>query len=167
MSINEWLKGLKRGRPPISEFYTSYKIHHKAIKNFGRSWNFLVMMGFIILTYHIPIDVINVLINRRYLEIPGIFVKGLGLAWYAYKICQLNDVDNKVVPYLYKHSLYSPEEMASIEKYVLYHELGLNFYGIKISGPLIIKVGLLIINLILPTIYALLSNQIFGSMKSA
>lgn len=162
-AINDWLKSLKRGRPSIVEFYASYKIHHKAIKTFGRNWNFLVMMGFIILTYHIPIDLINVLINRKYTDIAGILVKVLGLSWYTYKICELNDADNKIVPYLYKHNLYTAEEMTAIEKYALYHELGLNFYGIKISGSLIVKVGLLIINLIIPTIYALVSNKIFGS----
>ena len=163
-SINDWLKTLKRTRPQLAEFYAAYKIHHKAIKMFGRSWNFIVLMGFIILTYHIPIDVFNVLINRRYTDIAGIVVKALGLGWYTYKICLLNDVDSKVVPYLYKHSLYNTEEMIAIEKYALYHELGLNFYGIKVSGPLIVKVGLLFINLIIPTIYALVSNQMIGPM---
>jgi hypothetical protein len=158
--IREWLKTLKKTRPPITEFYTSYKIHHKAIKVFGRNWNFIVVMGFIILTYHIPIDVLNILLNHRYTDIAGVVVKVLGLTWYTYKICSLNDVDSKVVPYLYKHQLYSTEEMLAIEKYAIYHELGLNFYGIKISGPLIIKVGLLVINLIIPTIYALVSNRL-------
>jgi hypothetical protein len=71
------------------------------------------------------------------------------------------------VPYLYKHNLYNAEEMTAIEKYALYHELGLNFYGIKINGPSIIKVGLLLLNLIIPTIYALFSNQIIGPVDSA
>lgn len=164
-SINDWLKTLKKTRPPLTDFYAAYKIHHKAIKIFGRNWNFIVLMGFIILTYHIPIDLFSVLIKQRYTEIAGIVVKGLGLSWYTYQICQLNDIDNKLVPYLYKHSLYSTEEMAAIEKYVLYHDLGLNFYGIKISGKLIIKVGLLVINLIIPTIYALLSNQMLGPVN--
>jgi len=164
-SVNDWLKNLKRQRPSIAEFYTTYKVHHKAIKTFGRNWNFIVMMGFIILTYHIPIDVLSVLIKRRYSDIMGIVVKVLGLSWYTYKICRLNDVDNKVVPYLYKHNLYSQEEMDAVEKYVIYHELGLNFYGIKISGPLIVKGGLLTINLIIPTLYGLFSNKVFGPLN--
>ena len=162
-SINDWLKRLKHTRPPINEFYASYKVHHKAIKMFGRNWNFIVLMGFIILTYHIPIDVFNVLLNHYYTDIAGIVVKVLGLSWYTYNICKLNDMDSKIVPYLYKHSLYTTEEMAAIEKYTLYHELGLNFYGIKISGPLIVKLALLTINLIVPTIYALVSNKLIGS----
>jgi len=158
--INEWLKSLKRNRPQITDFYASYKNHHKAIKDFGRNWNFIVVMGFIILTYHIPIDLLNILLNRSYTDITGVVVKALGLGWYTYKICRLNDVVSKVVPYLYKHGLYSTEEMPAIEKYALYHELGLNFYGIKLSGPLIVKVGLVLINLIIPTIYALVTNQL-------
>jgi len=161
-SINDWLKNLKRTRPQIADFYASYKVQHKAIKVFGRNWNFIVFMGFIILTYHIPIDVLNIFLNHKYTDIAGVVVKTLGLSWYTYNICKLNDVDSKVVPYLYKHSLYSTEEMQAIEKYVLYHDLGLNFYGIKISGPLIVKGALLTINLIIPTIYALVSNRIIG-----
>lgn len=162
-SINIWLKSLKRARPTIADLYTGYKIHHKAIKEFGRNWNFIVMMGFIILTFHIPIDILNVIMNRKYTDIAGILVKSLGLGWYTYNVCRLNDMDNKVVPYLYKHSLYTTEEMTAIEKYAVYHELGLNFYGIKISGPLIVKIGLILINLIIPTIYALVSNQFFST----
>jgi hypothetical protein len=164
-SLNDWLKTLKHTRPQIADFYISYKVHHKAIKVFGRNWNFIVVMGFIILTYHIPIDVLSVLINGRYKDIAGILVKSLGLAWYTYKICQLNDMGAKVVPYLYKHNLYNTEEMTQVEKYTLYHDLGLSFYGIKISGTLIVKLGLLFINLIIPTIYALVSNKLIGSLN--
>jgi len=164
-SINDWLKSLKRIRPTLSEFYAAYKIHHKAIKAFGRNWNFIILMGFIILTYHIPIDLFSIVLNRRYTDIVGIVIKSLGLGWYTYKICRLNDMGSKVVPYLYKHELYSAEEMNAVERYVLYHELGLNFYGIRISGPLIMKVGLLVLNLIIPTIYALFANQIIGPVQ--
>jgi hypothetical protein len=156
-SINDWLKSLKCMRPSIEEFYKVYKQHHKAIKAFGRNWNFLVFMGFIILTYHIPIDLINVIVNNKLMDIPGIVVKTLGLAWYTYKICELNDMDMKIISYLYKHDLYYTE-IAKIEKYAFHHELGLSFYGIKINGPLILKVSLLFINLVIPTIYAVLTN---------
>jgi hypothetical protein len=162
-SINVWIKTLKRDRPLIGDFFVAYKLHHKAIKTFGRAWNFIVVMGFIILTYHIPIDIFNVVIQHKYDDIAGIVVKSLGLLWYTYNICRLNDMDNKVVSYLYKHNLYSKEEMEQIEKYAIYHELGLSFYGIKINGPLIIKLALLTINLIIPTVYALISNQIIGT----
>jgi hypothetical protein len=162
-SINNWLKSIKRIRPSIDEFYNSYKQHHKAIKTFGRGWNFLVFMGFIILTYHIPIDLINVIVNHKLNDIAGILVKSLGLGWYTYKICELNDMDTKVISYLYKHELYDKENMEKIEKYATYHELGLRFYGIKINGPLILKIGLLTINLIIPTIYALITNKLISS----
>jgi len=156
-SINDWLKSLKMNRPPLEEFYNSYKQHHKSIKTFGRNWNFLVFMGFIILSYHIPIDLISVIVNRKYIDIAGIVIKSLGLGWYTYKICELNDMDTKVISYLYKHQLYSTD-METIEKYAQYHELGLKFYGIKINGPLILKFGLLIVNLVIPTIYAVITK---------
>jgi hypothetical protein len=161
-SINLWLKAIKRERPSIEEFYIKYKLHHKAIKSFGRTWNFIVLIGFIILTYHIPIDVLSVFINHSYTDITGIVIKSLGLFWYTYQICRLNDMDNKVVPYLYKHNLYSSDEMTQIEKYTTYNELGLSFYGIKINGSAIIKLFLLTVNLIIPTLYALISNKIIG-----
>jgi len=140
----------------------SYKTHHKAIKIFGKNWNFLIFMGFINLTYHIPIDVISVIIHRRYKDIAGILVKSLGLAWYTYNICSINDMETKVIPYLYKHNLYTLEEIQTIEKQIVYQELGLNFYGIKINGTLILKITLLTINLVLPTIYGLVSNKLIA-----
>ena len=161
-SINIWLKTLKRTRPVINDFFVAYKLHHKSIKSFGRAWNFIVVMGFIILTYHIPIDISNVIIQHRYDDSAGVVVKTMGLLWYTYNICRLNDMDNKVISYLYKHNLYSKEEMEQIEKYSMYHELGLSFYGIKINGPLILKLFLLTINLIIPTVYALISNKLIG-----
>jgi len=161
-SINIWLKTLKQTRPEIDDFLISYKTHHKAIKAFGKNWNFLIFMGFINLTYHIPIDVISVIIHRRYKDIAGILVKSLGLAWYTYNICSINDMETKVIPYLYKHKLYTLEEIQTIEKQIVYQELGLNFYGIKINGTLILKIALLTINLVLPTIYGLVSNKLIA-----
>lgn len=165
-SINNWLKKLKRERPPINVLYDGYKRHHKAIKEFGRYWNFIIFMGFVILTYHIPIDIFNVVLNHRYTDIVGIAVKTLGLCWYTYKICELNDMDNKVVSYLYTHNLYSIEDMEMIEKYTTYQGLGLNFYGLTITGSLVVKLGLPTINLIIPTLYALVSNKLIGNVGS-
>jgi hypothetical protein len=119
-------------------------------------------MGFIILTYHIPVDLVNIIYNNRYTDSAGVIVKSLGLGWYVYQICQLNNQDTRVISYLYKHGLYTIEEMAVIERYAKYHELGLNFYGIKIDGTIIIKGSLVTINLIIPTIYAIVTNKLFG-----
>jgi uncharacterized protein (DUF486 family) len=162
-SINEWLKSLKHTKLSLDEFLNSYKKHHKVIKVFGRNWNFIVFTGFVILTYHIPIDIISVFIHKQYANIAGIIVKTLGLGWYTYKICTLNDTGNKVIPYLYKHNLFPSEHMKIIEKYADHHDLGLKFYGIKIDGLHILKFGLLFINFVLPTIYALVSNKLVGN----
>jgi len=161
-SIELLLKSLKKHPVLLEEFYSSYKLHRRAIKTFGRNWNFIVFMGFIILTYHIPIDIANVFYNHVYTDITGITLKTGALSWYIYKICRLNQFDTKVISYLYKHRMYSTEDIELVEKYAKYHELGLNFYGIKIDGSLIIKVLLLSINLLLPTVYALVSNRILG-----
>jgi hypothetical protein len=158
-SINIWLKSLKHNRPALEEFYKTYKIQHRFIKVFSQHWNFIIFIGFINLTYHIPIDLVNIIYNNRYTDVVGVSIKSFALGWYLYLICMLNDMDTKVISYLYKHQLYTIEEMASIEKYAIYNVLGLDFYGIKINGTLIIKGGLITINLIIPTLYALVSNK--------
>lgn len=65
------------------------------------------------------------------------------------------------IAYLYKHRLYAYSDLADIEKYAAYKPLGLDFYGIKINKPYLFKTLLLIFNLILPTLYALVSNHAF------
>jgi len=164
-AIKNWLKNVKRSRPVIEEFYKEYKVHHRAIKEFSKHWNFIICMGFIILTYHIPIDLINIIYNKYYIDVPGLIVKSSALGWYTYQICALNDLDTNVISYLYKHDLYNTDEMERIKQFGIYNELGLNFYGIKIDGSFILKYGLLIINFIIPTVYALISNNIVGSSR--
>lgn len=158
--IREWLKDIKKRRPPLEVFYLEYNGHYKSIKELGHYWNILIFIGFLLLTFHVPIDVISIIYRHYYYDIFGLVVKLLSLLWYTWRICDLNEYETYLVSYLYKHRVFPYEELQDIEKYSAYRPLGLNFFGLKINKAFIIKVVLLTLNLILPTIYALFSNNI-------
>ena len=161
-NIRLFIKDLKKSRPHIEDFYHKYNSHHKQIKTFAKYWNFLIFFGFLLLTFHVPIDLMSIIYNHVYLDIPGFIIKLFALGWYTYCICHLNNYETKIIPYLYKHQIYDVDKIEEIKKYIEYRKIGLDFYGIKMNGNLIIKLGLILINLIIPTIYALFSNKIIG-----
>jgi hypothetical protein len=158
--INEWLKDLKEIRPQLNDFYNQYNSHYRNIKELAKYWNILIFVGSLLLTFHVPIDLISIIYKQYYYDIFGLVVKITSLLWYLWRICELNDNEQYIISYLYKHRIYEISDIEGIEKYVVYRPLGLNFYGIKINKAFIIKIGLITINLIIPTIYALVSNRI-------
>jgi hypothetical protein len=166
--IRDWLKKLKKKyknqsielKHDDSEFYNEYNKHYSKIKNFSKYWNFLIFIGFILLIAHIPIDLISIIYLNQLFDIPGVIIKTSALIWYLYCICQLNDYEDKIIPYLYKHRIYDDDQIEYISKYIKYRPLGLNFYGIKISGSYLIKYLIIGLNLLIPTLYALLSKSI-------
>jgi len=166
--IKDWLKKLKKKYKNQSleliheenDFYSEYNIHYTKIKNFAKYWNFLIFIGFIILIAHIPIDLIAIIYEKELFDIPGVIIKTSALSWYLYCICQLNDYEDKIIPYLYKHRIYNDTQIDYINKYIKYRPLGLNFYGIKISGTYLTKYLIIGLNLLIPTIYALFSKSI-------
>ncbi len=159
--IRQFLKDLKKTRPSIEYFYSEYNEHHKKIKIFARYWNFIIFLGFILLTFHVPIDLLAVVFAKKYYDIPGFIIKLLALAWYTNCICYLNNYNDKIIPYLYKHKIFKNEQIDKLDKYVSNRPICLNFFGIIINGKTIIKIGLLFINLVIPTLYALFSTHIF------
>jgi hypothetical protein len=167
-NLKEWLKQLKKKyknqcndlKHDNDDFYNVYNLHYNTIKNFAKYWNFLIFIGFILLIGHVPIDLIAILINKTLFDIPGVIIKSSALVWYLYCICQLNDYEDKIVPYLYKHRIYKDDQIEYINKYIKYRPLGLNFYGIKISGSYITRYLIIGINLLVPALYALLSKTI-------
>jgi hypothetical protein len=166
--LKDWLKGLKKKYKNQSirlihndnDFYKEYNLNYNIIKNFAKYWNFLIFIGFILLIAHIPIDLIAIVYLKQLFDIPGVIIKTSALVWYLYCICQLNDYEDKIIPYLYKHRIYNDDQIEYISKYIKYRQLGLNFYGIKISGTFIIKYLIIAINLLVPTIYAVFSKNI-------
>lgn len=161
-NIKDFIKSLKKNRPSIEQFFIEYNKHHKKIKNFSKYWNFMIFFGFLLLTFHVPIDIISIVYNQYYYDIPGFIIKFAALLWYTYCICYLNNYSDKIIPYLYKHKIFECNKIDEIEKYIVNRQIGLNFYGIKITGNSIIKIGLIVLNLVIPTIYALFSNKIIG-----
>jgi hypothetical protein len=168
--IRDWLKNLKKKYKnqnitlihDDNDFYKEYNLNYSIIKNFAKYWNFLIFIGFILLIAHIPIDLISIIYDKQLLDIPGLIIKTSALGWYLYCICQLNDYEDKIIPYLYKHRIYNDDQIEYISKYIKYRPLGLNFYGIKISGTYIVKYLIIIINLLVPTIYAIFSKNIIN-----
>ena len=166
--IRSWLKSLKKKYKNQSleivhddnDFYKEYNLNYSSIKNFAKYWNFLIFIGFILLIAHIPIDLIAIIYLNQLFDIPGVIIKTSALGWYLYCICQLNDYEDKIIPYLYKHRIYNDNQIEYINKYIKYRSLGLNFYGIKISGTYISKYLIIIINLLVPTLYAIFSKNI-------
>lgn len=166
--IRDWLKSLKKKYKNQSlelehedcDFYKEYNLNYSEIKNFAKYWNFLIFIGFLLLIAHIPIDLISIVYEKVYFDIPGLIIKTGALGWYLYCICQLNDYEDKIIPYLYKHRIYNDNQIEYISKYIKYRPLGLNFYGIKISGTYISRYLIIGINLLIPTIYTLFSKNI-------
>jgi hypothetical protein len=162
-NIRLWLKSIKDKTPTLENFYLEYNYHYKRIRVFGYYWNFLIFLGVLLLSIHVPIDLVSILYNKYYYDTFGLVIKLISLLWYLWRICDLNEYETFIVSFMYKHRLYSMEEIADLEKYFSYRPLGLDFYGIKINKSLIIKVVLLLLNLVVPTLYALLSSSIVSS----
>jgi hypothetical protein len=157
-SIEDWLKDMKVRRPSLDDFYNEYNEQHRKSLYFSRYWNFMIFIGFLLLTFHVPLDLVSVIYQRVWVDLPGFIIKIFSLAWYIYHICSLNDTESFLISYFYKHRLYSIQEMEGIERYMGYRPLGLDFYGIKINKSFVMKIALVVFNLIIPTLYALFSN---------
>jgi hypothetical protein len=129
--IRDWLKRLKKKyrnqklelEHEDCDFYKEYNLNYGIIKNFAKYWNFLIFIGFILLLAHIPIDFISIVYEKVYFDIPGLIIKTGALAWYLYCICQLNDYEDKIIPYLYKHRIYTDNQIEYISKYIKYRPL--------------------------------------------
>lgn len=159
-SAKLWITTLGKKNPSLDQFYIDYNFHCKKIRRFGIHWNFIVFLGFLLLTLHVPIDLISIIYEKNYYDIPGAIVKGFALAWYLFCICSLDDLESRVVSTLYKERLYSLEDLQMIEKYIEFRGLGLDFYGLRINTAYIMKIVIFISNFIIPTAYAFLQGFI-------
>ena len=157
LCVKEWLQTV--GGQHIDTFYTQYNEHCKAIRRFAVHWNFVIFLGFLLLTFHIPIDVVSVVVDKNYQDVPWAVIKGLALAWYLYCICALNNLEGQVVSHVYKARVYSLDDMKVLERYITYRGLGLDFYGIKINTGWVMKVVIVLSNLAAPTLYAVLKTH--------
>ena len=160
-SIDDWLRKIKKDHISLSEFYLQYNWHYKQIKILARNWNVILFAGFLLLMFHVPIDLISIVYKHYYYDIPGLVIKLSSLVWYTWKICALNEYENIIIARLYKHRVYTVQEIQDFQKYAVCRPVGLNFYGIKISTGFVTKIIIVVLNLAIPTLYALLKNNIF------
>jgi hypothetical protein len=164
-SVQEWIYDLKPGSWTLSQFYLMYNAHSRRAEVFSKNWNFVIFLGIVLLTFHVPIDLVSIMYNKYYYDIFGLIIKAFSLLWYLMRICELNDIEGVLVSRLYKYRIFSQEEIKEIETYMTYRQLGLDFYGIRINKAAIIKVLLVVANLLVPTLYALASNEYFAGSR--
>lgn len=157
-AIRLWLTTLDSNYKYACRFYIEYNKHCKASMNLSKNWNLIIFMGFLLLTFHVPVDLLSIIVDGNLFEIPGAIIKGLALAWYLYCICNLNDFDERVVSHLYKQRIFGLEDMQMIEQYTARRRVGLDFYGIQINTAFVMKVLLLLLNLIIPASYSLIKK---------
>jgi hypothetical protein len=160
--LHKWLHELKLRKPPIDEFYNQYNKFYKKIKFFAKYWNILIFLGFIMLTFTIPFDIISIIYYKNYFNFASVIIRSILLSWYTYCICYYNRYEKYIPSYLYKHRIYRQHTIKGIEKYMVYRPIGLNFYGFTINGTLIMKSIVLLFNIILPTIYGIISNKVIS-----
>lgn len=160
--LHKWLHELKLRKPDINTFYKQYNKHYKRIKLFAKYWNILIFLGFVMLTFNLPLDIISILYYSEFYNLPSIIIRFVLLIWYTYCICYYNFYEKYIPSYLYKHRIYEQYKIKGIEKYMTYRPISLNFYGFTINGHLIMKSIVLFINIILPTIYGLVSNKLIN-----
>ncbi len=161
-SLKLFLKEIKTTKPTVQQFSEKYFIEYKKTRLFAKKWNFMIYIGFILLSFHIPVDLISILVSKKYYDIPGFIIKTISLIWYTYCICNLNNLDNKLIKYLNKHQLYHKDDIDELNNYIQARPLGIDLYGFKLNGNFIIQLIIIIINFILPIIYGLVSNNIIN-----
>jgi hypothetical protein len=161
-AIRAWLRSLKNNKPTLENFYAQYNEQYKKSKLLAVHWNLMIFAGFLLLTFHVPIDLVSILYSHFYYDIFGLIIKLASLMWYLWCICELNEYETYIPSYLYKHRIFDVESIRELEKFFEYRPVGLNFYGIKINKPAIIKVVLVLVNLVIPTGYALFSSKILN-----
>ena len=160
--LHKWLHEMKLTRPDENIFYKQYNRHYKRIKLFAKYWNVLIFLGFVMLTFNLPLDIISIIYYNGYYSLPSIIIRTILLSWYTYCICYYNFYERYIPSYLYKHRIYNQYTIKGIEKYMKYRPISLNFYGFTINGHLIMKYIVLFINILLPTIYGLVSNRLIN-----
>lgn len=166
-ALKEWIQEMRRTTYSMEGFYLTYNINHRRASVFGKNWNFIIFLGIVLLAFHIPIDLVSIMYNKYYYDIFGLVIKTLSLCWYLLRICELNDCEAHLIAHLYKYRVYSQEVIKEIEMYMGYKTLGLDFYGLKVNRGVIVKGILLVLNVLLPTLYALASNEYFRVSSSS
>lgn len=140
-------------------FFAAYDEEHEKNRRLGNTWNLIIFLVIMVLTLNLPADLLGILVNRKLEVIPGLVMKSLGLVWYLLCICKLNYMEEYVTNYLHKHHVLQ-DDCEEIMRYMEVRRLGLNFFGLRITYGLLAKVAVIGFNVVLPTLYGLVSNHI-------
>jgi hypothetical protein len=158
--IKKQIKSLKVSDNLKKDFYVIYDTEYKKNRKLANIWNRYIFVVILVLFFNIPIDLIAIYFKGILYGIPGVVIKLFGFIWYIICVCKLNHMEKYSISYLHKHH-YLTNEIDEITKYTTVRPLCLNFYGIRITFEIVMKMLLILINLIIPTIYGLISNKIF------
>ncbi len=150
-------------------FFTAYEAEYEANRRIANSWNLIILLVILVLTLNLPADLLGILVNGKFITIPGLIIKSMGLVWYLLTICKLNYMETYVLNYLQKHHILQ-DSYEEITRYMEVRRLGLNFFGLRITYELLMKVAILGLNVVLPILYGLFSEHIlhlnFGGSAS-
>jgi hypothetical protein len=140
-------------------FFATYEEEFEKNRQIANSWNLILLLVILILTLNIPADLLAILVNKQFITIPGLIMKSAALVWYLLCICKLNYMETFIHNYLQKHHLLQ-DNHEEIMRYMEVRRLGLNFFGLRITYGLLMKTAMIGLNVILPTLYGLFSNNI-------
>ncbi len=157
--VKSVIKRLKGSKDLAQDLFTLYDIEFKKNRRMGRVWNRIVFVVLVVLTANIPIDAIAIYVKKAYFDIPSIIVKIVGLTWYLITICKVNHMETYLITYLRKHH-YLEDSIEQIEEYIRIRPIGLNFFGLRITYDYVAKAILLLVNLLVPTLYGLVENNL-------
>jgi hypothetical protein len=141
------------------EFFVLYESEFEKNRRIANQWNIVIFLAILILIINIPADLLGILINKTFVALPGIVMKTAGLIWYLLAICKLNYMETYIQNYLHKHHLLQAD-IEEIARYMEVRRIGLNFFGLRITYELLTKIAMIGFNVILPTLYGLVSNNI-------
>ncbi len=141
------------------DFFKVYETEYEMIRAFGNTWNRIIMLVMFILIINLPADALSIFVKQAWFVLPGLIMKSLGLLWYLWCICKLNYMEKYLQNYIQKHHILQ-DSYDEITRYMEVRPLFLNFFGLRITFELLMKVLFIGLNLLLPTLYGLISNHI-------
>lgn len=143
------------------KFFYFYDKEFEMNRIIANNWNIIIFLVILILTLNIPADLLGILVNKKLVVIPGLVMKSAGLIWYLLCICKLNHMETYILNHLHRHHILQ-DDYEEITRYMEVRRLGLNFFGLRITYSLIMKVIIIGLNIIVPILYGLFSNHILN-----
>lgn len=142
-------------------FFAFYDEEFEKNRQFGNNWNIIILLVILVLTLNIPADLLGILVNKKLVVIPGLVMKSAGLVWYLLCICKLNYMETYIQNHLHRYHILQ-NDYDEITRYMEVRRLGLNFFGLRITYNLLMKIAVLGLNIVIPIVYGLFSNQILN-----